>query len=284
MVGHSGSVAASARGGAAMMHFGRFVWHDLNTNDVDSSSGFYSQLFGWTVDATPRPNNYRGLSSDTAEFGGIFPWPPEVTGMPTHWTGYVLVEDVVATAKRALELGGTIAFESMPIPGVGTLGVVFDPTGAPVTTFTPAEIREGWDLGPGGTGDAVLWNELITTDLTASVAFHAELFGWEFDQAVVDAGGYVIASRGDTAAAAIFAPTSATPRSAWITYFSTDDIRDTVARAESLGATVIHQVTQISGVGRTAWVNDPQDATFGLMQPEENWFERLLSRKQEGIS
>ena len=93
-----------------------------------------------------------------------------------------------------------------------------------------------------------------------------------------------MAKRGDIPAAAIFAPSPAPPVSAWITYFSTDDIRDTVARAESLGATVIHQVTQISGVGRTAWVNDPQDATFGLMQPEENWFERLLSRKQEGIS
>ncbi|MGE3797089.1 MAG: VOC family protein, partial [Thermomicrobiales bacterium] len=244
-----------------ILHFGRFGWHDLNTSDIDASAAFYAQLFGWTVDATPRPNNYRGLSNDSGEFGGLFPWPPEAAGMPTHWTGYVLVEDVVATAHRARELGGTIAFESMAIPGVGTLGVIFDPTGASVTTFAPVQISDAWPLGPGGTGGAVLWNELMTTELAASVTFHCQLFGWEVDQDVVDAGGYVIARRGPVAAAAIFSPSVAASVSAWITYFDTPNIFDTIARAESLGATVIHPVTEIPGIGRTAWVNDPQGAT-----------------------
>ncbi len=266
------------------LHYGRFGWHDLNTNDIDSSASFYSQLFGWTVDREPRPNNYRGLGNDQSEFGGIFPWPPDVQGMPTQWTGYVLVESVVQSARRARELGGQTPFDSMPIPGIGTLGVVFDPTGAPVTIFTPLEITDDWNLGSGGTGSAVLWNELITTDLAASVAFHAELFGWEVDQATVDAGGYVVTFRGDQPAAAIFAPPSSPPVSAWITYFDTLDIRATVSLAESLGATVIHPVTEISGVGLTAWVNDPLGATFGLMQPETGWYSRLLTHDQKGKS
>ena len=95
------------------------------------------------------------------------------------------------------------------------------------------------------------------------------------------AGGYVIARRGESAAAAIFSPTPTPPMSAWITYFDTNDIHSTVARAQSLGGTAIHPVTTIASVGQTAWVNDPQGATFGLMQPESGWFERLLASDRE---
>lgn len=257
------------------LHYGRFGWHDLNTNDLDSSASFYAQLFGWTVNQQSQPNGYRGLSNEQAEFGGIFPWSPKAQDMPTLWTGYVLVESVAQTAQRARELGGHIPFNAMPIPGIGTLGVVIDPTGAPLTTFTPMEITDDWDLRSGGTGSAVLWNELITTDLASSVTFHCALFGWEVDQATVDAGGYVVARRGDHAVAGIFAPPASPPVSTWITYFNTPDIRATVSRAEPLGATVIHPVTEVSGVGLTAWINDPLGATFGLMQPEQGWYDRL---------
>lgn len=264
-----------------MLHYGRFCWHDQNTNDIEGSCEFYSQLFGWHVDRSPQPNNYRRLSSGDREFGGLFPWPPEVTEMRTYWTGYILVEDVAETARRARELGGHAPFDSMPIPGIGTIGFIFDPTGAAVTTFTPVAAIDDWPLGPGGTGGTVPWNELITTDLATSVAFHCELFGWSVDQAVVDAGGYVIARRGDVAAAGIFSFPSAPPVSAWITYFDTSDIHDSVARAESLGGTVLHPVTDVPSVGLTAWVNDPEGATFGLMQPENGWFERLNNKGQE---
>ena len=252
----------------------RFGWHDMNSAEADASAAFYTALFGWELQVELQPNGYRMLSNAGTGFGGMFPWPDELPE-PSQWTGYLLVEDVVATARRAQALGGFVPFESMPILGAGTLGVVGDPTGATVTTFRPGEWTDAWTLGPGGSGSTVIWNELITTDQQRACAFYRDLVGWEFDQDVVDTGGHAIARVDGMAVAGVFATDPKPAASAWITYFGVTAIGEVVDRAKALGARVVHEVTDVPEIGFTAWVADPQQAVFGLMQPAEGWYERL---------
>ena len=255
-------------------NLGLFGWHDMNTADLATSRDFYCSLFGWTLDAEPRSNGYRMLLDGDSAFGGMFEWPPEVS-QPSRWTGYVLVDDVVEIARRAQSLGGGYPFESMSIPGAGTLGFVVDPTGAALTTFRPDIEMTSGAPGPGGSGATVLWNELLTTDLAASVAFHQELFGWAVDQSVVDAGGYVIARAHGRPVAGIFQPSTPPGSSDWITYFGVENIEETMKRAAEIGGRVVHQATDVPGVGTTAWLLDTNASIFGVMQPAEGWFARL---------
>ncbi len=253
---------------------GRFGWHDINTGAIERSADFYQRLFGWVASDQAMPNGYRELRDNQQAFGGLFPWPDGVQER-SHWTGYLLVDDVVATAKRAVASGGAVPFESMPIPGVGTLGVAIDPTDAAVTTFTPAPEMPWSELGTGGTGETVLWNELATTDLAQSAAFHRDVFGWTIDEDVVEAGGYVIASVDGRPVAGLFQPVPAPAASAWITYFGVEDIDRVIEQALRLDARVAHDATAVPGIGKTAWLLDPNDAIFGLMQPIEGWYEGL---------
>ena len=255
-------------------HAGRFAWHDMMTTDFAASEAFYCGVFGWTLDESVQDSGYRRLRSGGQAFGGMVPWPPE--GPPqSMWTGYVVTGDLEDTITRARELGGIVPVDTMAIPNVGQLGVVVDPTGAPLTVFQPLPGVDMGSVGPGGSGSTVQWNELATTDLEASVAFHTRLFGWSVDQKAVDAGGYVVTRLDGAPVAGFFQPKRPPASSGWLTYFDVADTDATIERARALSAEVVHDATDVPNVGRTAWLLDPTDAIFGLMQPLEGWTERL---------
>jgi predicted enzyme related to lactoylglutathione lyase len=257
-----------------MTHVGRFAWHDMMTTDFAASEAFYRGLFDWTLDESDQASGYCRLRSGGQAFGGMMTWPPDGPSQ-SMWTGYVVTEDLANTARRARELGGFVPVESMAIPDVGRLGVVIDPTGAPVTVFQPLPGVDMGAVGPGGSGNTVQWNELATTDLAASVDFHTRLFGWTVDQSVVEAEGYVVARLDGAPVAGFFQPQTPPASSGWLTYFEVADTDATIERAKGLGAEVVHGATDVPNVGRTAWLLDPTGAIFGLIQPLEGWFERL---------
>jgi predicted enzyme related to lactoylglutathione lyase len=72
--------------------------------------------------------------------GGVMALPPEAraSGMPPNWGSYVTVADVDATARKATELGGTVAHGPLDIPGVGRMAVIIDPQGAAINVIAYA--------------------------------------------------------------------------------------------------------------------------------------------------
>jgi len=52
------------------------------------------------------------------------------------WGGYVTVDDVDASAKQAVTLGGKILLEARDIPNVGRFCVIADPQGATLSLIT----------------------------------------------------------------------------------------------------------------------------------------------------
>ncbi len=108
---------------------GALSWNELATPDMDTSAGFYGELFGWTVDpmeGSEMPymviKNSEGHSN-----GGIRPVMPPDT--PPHWLVYFGADDVGGTLAKVSELGGGVLVEPMPI-GPGQIGVAQDPQGA----------------------------------------------------------------------------------------------------------------------------------------------------------
>jgi hypothetical protein len=56
--------------------------------------------------------------------------PESATGMPPTWGVYVTVDNVDASAKLAVDLGGKVMIPPTDIPDVGRFAFLQDPQGA----------------------------------------------------------------------------------------------------------------------------------------------------------
>jgi uncharacterized protein len=56
--------------------------------------------------------------------------------------------------------------------------------------------------------------------------------------------------------------------SAWLPYVLVDDIAAATAKARSLGANIVKDVTEVTGAGSFSIIVDPTGAVLGLWQPK----------------
>ena len=118
---------------------GAFSWFELMTTDTEGAKEFYSRLFGWETEEMPMEGmNYTVVKVGEEAVGGIMARPPQSEGTPPNWGGYVTVDDVDATAKKAEELGAKILVPLTDIPNVGRFFVLQDPQGAVISAITYA--------------------------------------------------------------------------------------------------------------------------------------------------
>jgi predicted enzyme related to lactoylglutathione lyase len=99
------------------------------TTDPVAAQSFYSQLFGWTVDA-PDAMGFRPLSTGSPEgiHGGLWPAPPGVTGFVQL---FVATDDVASSVAEATRLGAKVLVQPTALPEGGEVAVLHDPQGIP---------------------------------------------------------------------------------------------------------------------------------------------------------
>jgi predicted enzyme related to lactoylglutathione lyase len=233
---------------------GRITWHELLTPGIDRAVAFYRELLGWDVELSkPEEGDYPIIHAGGAAHGG-FQRTHHDGGVPTHWLGYVRVDDVDRAAARARELGGAARVEPLDVDGVGRLAVVQDPGGAEIAVLAPDR-----DVAP--PAGVFVWDELATADVSgATPRFYAELFGWTAEP--TGAGTYAVFRAG----AAPIAGLTGGSASAWIAYVATPQLDEAVTRARESGARVVSEPTEVEGVGRAAVIEDPGRATVGLVE------------------
>ena len=106
------------------------VHFEINARDSAKITGFYTSLFGWTVDAN-NPMNY-GLTmtrdGETGIDGGIYQQgdAEDAPGIRI----YAQVDDAQAYLDKAEELGGKALGAASEVPGAGiVVGMFADPEG-----------------------------------------------------------------------------------------------------------------------------------------------------------
>ena len=103
---------------------GSFIWRELWTDDVDSALDFYSAVAGHTPETVDHDGqSYSVLTVNEIARAGVMVAPPEVNPL---WLPYVRVEDPVATAERAVQLGARL------VASDADAAILVDPTGAPI--------------------------------------------------------------------------------------------------------------------------------------------------------
>ena len=249
---------------------GRFVWYDLMTEDVEASKTFYTETIGWKTKEWDGPKPYTMLCVQDQPVAGIMQLPDEAKaqGAKPHWIGYVAVEDVAATAKRASELGGAIFRDATDIPNVGRFAVLGDPQGVAIAVFDSSQDRPLYN-GPPRSGD-MTWHELNTTDHVAAWPFYSQLFDWNVTEEMdmgPDVGVYKMYQRtgaeGSMGGMCSAVKDGSMPPH-WLYYTSVDDIDATIERVKSRGGSVVHGPMEVPGGDRVAQCLDPQGITFAL--------------------
>jgi predicted enzyme related to lactoylglutathione lyase len=155
---------------------GTFCWVGLATSDVAAAKAFYRSVFGWEAEDLDAgvAGVYTMLHHGGKEVAILYRQQPEARAAdaPPHWTSYISVDDVDATAARAEELGGGAVFRApFDVLDAGRVAAIGDPTGAVVSIWQPRS-RIGAQLV--NDSGALCWNELATTDIERAESFFGE--------------------------------------------------------------------------------------------------------------
>ena len=111
--------------------------------------------------------------------------------------------------------------------------------------------------------------ELNTQDLTKAKSFYQSLFSWTLNEVDMGSGmTYTMINVGEgTGGGMMKHPVPGAP-SAWLAYALVDDVKAATAKAKSLGATVMRDVTEVPNAGSFSIIIDPTGAALGLWQPK----------------
>jgi len=107
------------------------TWNEIASRDVDAAVSFYSDLVGWSADASDFDGfAYTVLKVGERTTGGAY----DMTGfapdeVPAHWLSWFGVEDCTAAAATVSEHGGSVV-RPPEKSSVGVSAVVTDPFGA----------------------------------------------------------------------------------------------------------------------------------------------------------
>jgi uncharacterized protein len=122
--------------------------------------------------------------------------------------------------------------------------------------------REGAPLG------APCWIDLSTSDVERAKDFYGTVFGWTFESAGPEYGGYISASKdGQPVAGLMYNDPQWNSPDVWTTYLHTADITATLSAATSAGAAACVEPMEIKDKGHMAMLTDPTGAFVGLWQP-----------------
>jgi predicted enzyme related to lactoylglutathione lyase len=115
---------------------------------------------------------------------------------------------------------------------------------------------------------APIWIDLLTSDLERAQQFYGTVFGWTFESAGPEYGGYVNAFKDGKPVAGLMGntPEMQSP-DGWTTYLHTADINATVAKATAAGGVSCVEPMEIKDKGWMGLLTDPTGAFFGLWQP-----------------
>ena len=118
-------------------------------------------------------------------------------------------------------------------------------------------------------GNPFVHIELNTTDLDKAKEFFGQLFDWKLEDVEMGPGfTYTMIGVGGGTGGGMMKQMIPGAPSSWLAYVLVDDIAAETAKAKSLGAKVMKDVTEVMGAGWLSIIVDPTGACLGLWKPK----------------
>ena len=109
---------------------GRMVWNELHISNLEMVKSFYSNVFGWRIEATSHKDRYEIFSSseNSDAIAGIQITSNDIKGDKEYWGVYFSVNDLAKASKCINANGGEIV--AMQPLGSRPAQLAYDPQGA----------------------------------------------------------------------------------------------------------------------------------------------------------
>lgn len=248
--------------------YGKFIWHDLITDDVNAARRFYGPLMGWTFEETQRPGGgpYTLIISAAGQYvGGMVELADPGDGRDySRWLGYYAVPGVDEAVQATVEAGGEVLVGARDLASVARVAAIRDPEGAVVGLVTS---KAGYpaDRPVIGAGE-IAWNELLAGDPAKLGGFYAALASGSVEETSRGDEPYYLLQEAGRDRAGIMLRPDPQLDPLWLTYFATADAASSADRAAALGGTVVVPADAEIRDGSIALVEDPTGAVFGLQR------------------
>jgi len=247
---------------------GKFVWHDLITEDLDSARKFYSGVLGWTFEEAQgaRDHEYVVASSGNVYVAGILEIEGATDGTNySRWLPYISVADVDSSVSNAVAAGASVAVSARDV-NFGRVAALIDPEGA-VLGLARSDFGDPDDHTTAPASGRPVWSELLSNEPAAAADFYRGLGGYEVNTINRRGGEYTLLASDDANRAGIMENPGENLDPVWLTYFGVDDPAASAAIAESLGGKIILPASPELRDGSMAVVTDPSGAILVL----QNW-------------
>ena len=252
-------------------------WVDLSSPDIAASMSFYTNLFDWGYEEAPPEDvggrRYAWAKNSSGYSAGIASQSNEEieSGAKPQWGIQILVDDMEDVTGRVLDLGGSVVEAPSKVGEYGIGAQIADPAGGRVN------IWQAFQSGPTIKHEhgSMQWCELMTPDPETAAAFYRTLLRVKTDPMEMPDGSInsivrtedgpvmgisALGGLSEELLTRLGGPT-------WIVYFNVDDVDAAVERAVQNGAELPDPPWDVPGVGRIAWIFDPQGALLGLITP-----------------
>ena len=245
---------------------GKFVWHDLMTDDLEAAQAFYGKLFGWTFEETRHPNggDYTLIFADRRLVGGMVQLTDPERIEYSRWIGYLSVPDVDEAADLTISAGGTVVAGPLDLPGIGRAAAIQDPQGgvAGLLRSKPGDPADSIKPGVG----QIVWNEMLAADEKAAAGFYEQISGARAKVIERRGGEYIMLQSAGRDRAGFMARPADDTDPMWLTYIGVADPAVTAARVAGLGGEVLLAPSPDVREGTMAVVIDPNGAILALQK------------------
>ena len=252
-------------------------WVDLSSPDIEVSMSFYANLFGWSYEEAP-PQDVEGRRYAWAKIAsgysaGIASLDNEAiaSGTKPQWSIQLLVDDMDEITRRVPHFGGSVVEAPSQVGEYGIGAQIADPTDGRVN------IWQAFQSGPTIKHEhgSMQWCELMTPDPETAAAFYRTLLKVKTDPMEMPDGSVnSIVSTEDGPVMSISALNGLSDElserlggPAWVVYFNVDNVDTAVERAVNHGGELPDPPWDVPGIGRMAWIYDPQGALVALTTP-----------------
>jgi len=265
---------------------GRFAWYELVTTDMEAAKVFYTRVMGWgALDASLPGQAYALFTAGTLPVGGLMAVPEDARKMGGRpgWMGYVVVDDVDATAALIKHLGGAVHVPPTDVPNISRFSIIADPQTARLALLKWVQPGQEQPADPGAPG-RVGWHELLATDPEKALTFYGEIFGWRKADADIGAMGmYQTFSAAGQTIGGILTKPQTMPAPFWLYYFNVGDLSAAAQRVKAGGGEILEGPFELPAGSWVVRCADPQGAVFALEGRQGSkavgYFERVGSRQ-----
>ncbi len=243
--------------------FGKFVWVDLITDDVNTVKKFYADIFAWEYEDIG--GGYTLIKHHDKPIAGII-YSQKVREdiRETGWLSYLSVQDVDAAAEYIRKSGGTVKREPWDLDDRGRAAVVADKQGTVFILLTAT----------GGDPDDLLprigqwlWSELITTDAASALTFYEELMNYHVEkQELTEGREYLVLKYKHKYRAGIVQTKRTDIKPNWLPYIRVQDPNPVVKRAKELGGKVVLDPDPNIRKGTVAVITDPTGGMIAVQK------------------